>query len=113
LDDHPIGSEPSWGQEPSHVPEQQAGVEVIGTVVAAIFIDPGSPWQNARIESFNGRLRDEFLNGWRFDSLLEAKVLIEDWRIDYNMNRPHSAQGDLTPNEFVKAWIDRNQPVPA
>ena len=58
--------------------------------VGSVFIDPGSPWQNAWIESFNGRLRDELLNAWRFDSLLEAKVLIEDWRIDYNMNRPHS-----------------------
>ena len=81
--------------------------------VGAVFIDPGSPWQNAWIESFNGRLRDELLNAWRFDSLLEAKVLIEDWRIDYNMNRPHSAHGDLTPSEFAQAWIDRNQPVPA
>ena len=44
----------------------------------AMFIDPGSPWQNAWIESFNGRLRDELLNGWRFDSLLEARVIIED-----------------------------------
>jgi len=66
--------------------------------VGAVFIDPGSPWQNAWIESFNGRLRDELLNAWRFDSLLEAKVLIEDWRIDYNLNRPHSAHGDLTPS---------------
>jgi len=54
--------------------------------VDSIFIDPGSPWQNAWIESFNGRLRDELLNGWQFDSLLEAKVLIEDWRLDYNIN---------------------------
>ena len=74
---------------------------------ASIFIDPGSPWQNAWIESFNGRLRDELLNGWHFDSLLEAKVLIEDWRIDYNINRPHSAHGDLTPDEFARAWTDR------
>ena len=81
--------------------------------VGSIFIDPGSPWQNAWIESFNGRLRDELLNGWRFDSLLEAKVLIEDWRIDYNMNRPHAAHGDLTPSEFAQAWINRHQPVPA
>jgi putative transposase len=69
-----------------------------------VFIDPGSPWQNAWIESFNGRLRDEFLNGHRFDSLLEAQVQIEDWRIDYNMNRPHSAHGWLSPNEFARAW---------
>ena len=66
----------------------------------AMFIDPGSPWQNAWIESFNGRLRDELLNSWRFDSLLEARVIIEDHRIDYNVNRPHTAHGDLTPTEF-------------
>ena len=74
-----------------------------------VFIDPGSPWQNAWIESFNGRLRDEYLNGQRFDSLLEAQVLLEDWRIDYNMNRPHSAHGWLTPVEFVEAWLHKQQ----
>jgi len=79
--------------------------------VSTIFIDPGSPWQNAWIESFNSRLRDELLNLWHFDSLLEAQVLIEDWRIDYNINRPHSAHGDLTPSEFAQAWTDRNQPA--
>lgn len=79
--------------------------------VHTVFIDPGSPWQNAWIESFNGRLRDELLNGWHFDNLLEAQVLIEDWRIDYNERRPHSAHGDLTPNEFAKAWTNRNQPA--
>ena len=76
-----------------------------------VFIDPGSPWQNAWIESFNGRLRDELLNGWHFDNRLEAQVLVEDWRIDYNERRPHSAHGDLTPNEFARAWTDRNQPA--
>jgi putative transposase len=74
-----------------------------------VFIDPGSPWQNAWIESFNGRMRDELLNGQQFDSLLEAKVLIEDWRIDYNVNRPHSAHGWLTPVEFVEAWLHRQE----
>jgi putative transposase len=54
----------------------------------SLFIDPGSPWQNAWIGSFNGRLRDELLNSWRFDSLREARVIIEDWRCDYNANRP-------------------------
>jgi putative transposase len=78
--------------------------------VGTVFIDPGSPWQNAWIESFNGRLRDEFLNGWQFDSLLEAQVLIEDWRIDYNEHRPHSAHGDLTPTEFATAWTTQHQP---
>src|SRR6187402_3112199 len=58
---------------------------------ASLFIDPGSPWQNAWIESFNGRLRDELLNSWQFDSLLEARVIIEGWRIDYNEHRPHTA----------------------
>ena len=77
--------------------------------VGTIFIDPGSPWQNAWIESFNGKLRDELLNGWQFDSLLEAQVLVEDHRIDYNMNRPHTAHGDLTPTEFAQQWKANNQ----
>ena len=79
----------------------------------AMFIDPGSPWQNAWIESFNGRLRDELLNSWRFDSLLEARVIIEAWRCDYNAERPHTAHGDLTPNEFTEAWTINHQPQPA
>ncbi len=62
------------------------------------------------IESFNGRLRDELLNLWRFDSLLEARVIIEDWRIYYNTNRPHTAHGDLTPIEFAAARITINEP---
>ncbi len=78
----------------------------------SVFIDPGSPWQNAWIESFNGRFRDEFLNGRHFDSLLEARVLIEDWRIDYNINRPHSAHGELSPAEFAAKWTI-NQPQAA
>ena len=74
-----------------------------------VFIDPGSPWQNAWIESFNGRMRDEFLNGTQFDSLFEARVLTEAWRIDYNNHRPHSAHGWLTPVEFVERWVRRQQ----
>jgi putative transposase len=69
-----------------------------------MFIDPGSPWQNAWIESFNGRLRDECLNIEQFDSLLEAKVVIGDWRIDYNTRRPHSALDNLTPADFHDQW---------
>ncbi|MEZ0367434.1 IS3 family transposase [Mycobacterium sp. pUA109] len=79
----------------------------------SLFIDPGSPWQNAWIESFNGRLRDELLNSWRFDSLLEARVIIEDWRADYNANRPHSAHGELTPTEFALQWTTTHQPQAA
>jgi putative transposase len=74
-----------------------------------VFIDPGSPWQNAWIESFNGRARDELLNGERFDTLLEAKVVISDWRIDYNNNRPHSSLGMLTPTEYAQRWKNQNQ----
>ncbi len=62
------------------------------------------------IESFNGRLRDELLNLWRFDSLREARVIIEDWRIDDNTNRPHTAHGDQTPAEFAAAWTTINEP---
>ena len=75
-----------------------------------VFIDPGSPWQNAWIESFNGRLRDEYLNGQLFESLLEAQVFTEDWRIDYNVRRPHSSLSGLTPIEFNDSWTIRNQP---
>jgi len=74
-----------------------------------LFIDPGSPWQNAWVESFNGRMRDEHLNGQLFDSLFEAQVFTEDWRIDYNINRPHSAHGWKTPAAFAEEWITKNQ----
>ena len=83
------------------------------TGTGSVFIDPGSPWQNAWIESFNGKFRDELLNGWQFDSLLEARVIIEDWRIDYNRKRPHTAHGDLTPSEFAAKWTTINQPQAA
>ena len=65
------------------------------------FIRPGKPVENAFIESFNGRLRDECLNVHQFASLTEAQALIEVWRMDYNHRRPHSSLGHLTPNEFV------------
>jgi putative transposase len=81
--------------------------------VNSIFIDPGSPCQYAWIGSFNGRLRDKPLNGWHFDSLFEAKAIIEDWRIDYSINRSHRAHGGLTtPDEFAGAWVDQYQPIP-
>jgi transposase InsO family protein len=59
--------------------------------VTTLFIEPGSPWENGYIESFNGRLRDGLLNGEIFTTLLEAKVLIENWRREYNTIRPHSS----------------------
>lgn len=65
------------------------------------FIDPGKPQQNGFIESFNGKLRDECLNEHWFLSLADARRIIEDWRIDYNQNRPHSSLGNLTPEEYL------------
>ena len=65
--------------------------------VATLFIEPGSPWENGYIESFNGKLRDELLNGEIFYTLLEAKVLIERWREHYNRVRPHSSLGYRPP----------------
>jgi putative transposase len=59
--------------------------------VKTLFIEPGSPWENGYIESFNGKLRDELLNREVFTSLMEAKVLIEVWRKEYNTTRPHSS----------------------
>ncbi len=76
----------------------------------AMFIDPGSPWQNAWIESFNGRLPRRTPQLLALRSLLEARVIIEDWRLDYNANRPHTAHGDLTPTEFALRWNQINQP---
>ena len=57
------------------------------------YIEPGSPWENGYCESFNGRVRDELLNGEIFYSLREAQILIEQWRKHYNTKRPHSALG--------------------
>lgn len=65
--------------------------------VKTLFIEPGSPWENGYIESFNGKFRDELLDGEIFDTLLEAKVLIERWRLEYNTIRPHSALGYRPP----------------
>ena len=65
--------------------------------VKTLFIEPGSPWENGYIESFNGKLRDELLAREQFDTLLEAKVLIERWRRHFNAVRPHSSLGYRAP----------------
>lgn len=65
--------------------------------VQTVFIEPGSPWENGYCESFNGKLRDELLNGEIFYTLKEAKVLIERWRAHYNTVRPHSSLGYMPP----------------
>ena len=65
--------------------------------VKTLFIEPGSPWENGYIESFNGKMRDELLNREIFTTLTEAKVLIEQWRKEYNQVRPHSSLGYRPP----------------
>ena len=65
--------------------------------VKTLFIEPGSPWENGYIESFNGKLRDELLNREAFTTMMEAKILIEQWRMDYNHIRPHSSLGYRPP----------------
>jgi transposase InsO family protein len=66
------------------------------------YIDPGSPWQNPWVESYGSRIRDELLAIEQFDTLLEAQVLVADWRQEYNNYRPHSALGMRTPAEFAR-----------
>jgi transposase InsO family protein len=65
--------------------------------VKTLYIEPGSPWENGYIESFNGKMRDELLNREIFTTLHEAKVLIEQWRREYNQVRPHSARNNQPP----------------
>jgi transposase InsO family protein len=68
-----------------------------GLGVGTLYIEPGSPWENGYVESFNGKLRDEMLNGEIFYTLAEARVLVELWRREYNRVRPHSALGYRPP----------------
>ena len=72
--------------------------------VKTLYIEPGSPWENGYVESFNGKLRDELLNREIFYTLLEARVLIERWRRHYNRVRPHSALGYRPPAPEVIAF---------
>jgi len=71
--------------------------------VETLYIEPGSPWQNGYSESFNSKLRDELLNGELFTSVLEAKVVCEDFKLEYNHRRPHSALNYQTPAAFAAA----------
>ncbi len=79
--------------------------------IDTLFIEPGSPWENGYIESFNGKLRDELLKREIFDTLYEAQVLIERWRIEYNTIRPHSSLGyrPPAPEAIQPRWL--NQPL--
>ena len=75
------------------------------------YIEPGSPWENPYIESFNGRLRYECLNTEDFADLLEARVVLEDWRTEYNTYRPHQSLGGLTPAAYADHWTHQHQPT--
>jgi putative transposase len=74
--------------------------------VKTLFIEPGSPWENGYIESFNGKFRDELLNCEIFDTLTEAKVLVEMWRQEYNRFRPHSSLDYRPPAPETKRDLD-------
>jgi transposase InsO family protein len=77
---------------------QRAGVQTV-------YIEKGQPWQNGYAESFHSRLRDEFLNGELFLSVVDAQVRVEVWRRWYNEERPHSSLGYQTPLEFAARWL--------
>ena len=77
--------------------------------INTLFIEPGSPWENGYIESFNGKLRDELLKREVFDTLFEAQVLIERWRLEYNTVRPHSSLGyrPPAPETIQPVWLNK------
>jgi putative transposase len=81
--------------------------------VSTLYIEPGSPWENGFIESFNGKLRDELLNGEIFYTLREAKVLINRWRTHYNTARPHSSLGYRPPAPETRITRVVNHPSEA
>lgn len=96
---------------PEHV-RSDNGPEFIATAVRAflgrlgvstLFIQPGAPWENAYVESFNSRFRDEFLDRELLHNLKEAKLLIEKWRIEYNTIRPHGSLGQMTPVAYAES----------
>ena len=82
-----------------------------GMGVETLYVEPGSPWENGYIESFNGKFRDEILNRELFYSVKEAKVLVEDWRLEYNNYRPHSGLGYMTPAGFASLCIASASPT--
>ena len=79
--------------------EIRAWIEMVGS--DTLFIEPGAPWENAYVESFNGRLRDELLSGELFTTFAEARFLVEQYRVEYNTKRPHSSLDYMTPAEFA------------
>ena len=79
--------------------------------VTLYFIEPGSPWLNGKVESFNSRLRDELLNGELFESVAEAQKLLDRFRAEYNAYRPHSSLGYLPPNKFVSLDLPQQRSI--
>jgi transposase InsO family protein len=79
---------------------------LVTATIKTLFIDPGSPWQNGYCESFNSRFRDELLNLEAFTSTLEARVLSERWRRDYNEQRPHGALGYRMPQAVLAKALE-------
>jgi putative transposase len=79
--------------------------------IGTLYIEPGSPWENGYIESFNGRFRDEVLDREVFYSVKEAKVIVENWRLDYNNHRPHSSLNYMTPAAFAARCIPSASPT--
>jgi transposase InsO family protein len=75
--------------------------------IRAIYIDPGCPWQNGVIESFNSRFRKEFSDRWYFHNYDDIQVAMDDWLLDYNRYRPHGSLGLMTPDEFAGKPVDR------
>jgi len=81
--------------------------------VETLYVAPGSPWENGYIESFNGRLRDDVLNREVFYSVKEAKVIVENWRLEYNNHRPHSGLDYMTPAAFAASCNPPGSAPPA
>lgn len=79
--------------------------------IKTLYIEPGSPWQNGYVESFNARFREECLNREQLWTLTEARVVIEDWRWKYNNIRPHRSLGYITPLEFSQELLDETEPI--
>ena len=78
--------------------------------VGTLFIEPGRPWENGYIESFNGKLRDECLNGELFLSRVEAQYVVDRWRLGYNHHRPHSMLNWMAPASFAARCRGRRRP---
>ena len=107
-----LASDDAIRHSPTH-PEDNGTEFIAGKIqrwlrenqIKTLYIEPGSPWQNGYIESFHSRFRDECLNREWLLNLREARVVIEDWRLHYNTERPHSRLGYLSPEDYIKHQI--------